>query len=392
MAWFEPYIDAEGIHVPTYDDTLSYIIDQYKKIFGDDVYISEDSPDYQMISIFAKLLSDYSTLAVDCYNNRDPNYAYGNSLDLIVQLAGINRRVATYSEVTLKVTGEEGTVIAAGSKVIDKSGYIWSTEEDATIPAAGYTDVPASCDTPGAVEALAGTIIGIYTPLPGWTAVTNQSPATVGKNTESDSELRDRFFASHSYTPNGVADSLIAGLRSVSGVEYVALKVNDTNGTVDSMPPHSFCALVQGGDADEIAEAIYKHKATGVGTYGTTQKTVVDEYGGSHTVKFTRPTEKTVSVSVTIVNLGGYTEESAPEIDLIIKNALMADINSLGIGKDWVVTTGYKDIYSAFGNDLPFSISSISATKQGGSSTTSTVSALYYEILNTDASHITIST
>lgn len=392
MAWFEPYIDAEGIHVPSYDDTLAYLIDQYKSIFGTDVYLEPETPDYQMLSVFAKCMTDYSALAVDCYNARDPNYASGNSLDLVVQLAGINRRVATHSTVVLKLTGAEGTVVPAWSKAIDKSGNVWSTTEPLTIPAAGYGSANASCDTAGAIEALAGTIIGIYTPIPGWTAVTNLLPATTGKDRESDSTLRERFFASHSASVNGVSDALITGLRAVSGVEYVSLVVNNSGETVDSVPAHSIYSIVKGGDADEVAEAIYKYKSPGVGTYGTTQKTVTDEYGNSHTVKFSRPTEKLVSVAITIVNLGGYTEGSAAEIDQAIKQAILSDINSLGIGKNWVVTTGFRDIYTAFGSDLPFSVSSISATKQGGSATTTTVSCGLSEILYTDADHITIST
>ena len=392
MAWFEPYIDAEGIHVPTYDDTLSYLLERYRAIFGEDVYLGTETPDYQMLSVFAKCLTEFTGLSIDCYNARDPNYAAGNSLDLVVQLAGINRRVATPSEVVLKVSGDEGTVIAAGSKAVDKDGYVWSTKETVTIPVEGYCDVEAECDTAGSVMALADTITGIYTPIPGWFEVTNELPATVGKDRESDSALRERFFESHSASVNGVTDALITGLRSVSGVEYVSLVVNDTGSTVNSIPGHSICALVQGGDDDEIADTIYKYKATGVGTYGTTQKTVTDEYGMTHTVKFTRPTEKRVSVTVTVVNLGGYTEESAAEIDEIIKQAILSDINGLGIGKDWVVTTGFRDIYTAFGNNLPFSVTSITAQKEGGSSTTSTVDCEYYEILYADAEHITITT
>ena len=91
MAYFEPYIDAEGVHIPTYDDVLGYLIERYRAIFGSDVYLGEETPDYQMLSVFAKCLDDNSAMIVEAYNARNPLYASGNSLDTIVELAGIIR-------------------------------------------------------------------------------------------------------------------------------------------------------------------------------------------------------------------------------------------------------------------------------------------------------------
>ena len=101
MAYFEPSIDAEGIHIPTYDDIMEYLIAQYKAIFGDDVYIKEDTKDYQLLSVFAKCMDDYAALVVDSYNARNPNYATGDSLDLLLPLVSMRRREATPSKVVL---------------------------------------------------------------------------------------------------------------------------------------------------------------------------------------------------------------------------------------------------------------------------------------------------
>ena len=156
MAYFEPYIDAEGIHIATYDDVRDYLIEQYKSIFGSDVYIGQETPDYQMISVFAKCIDDYSALAVDAYNARNPFYAAGNSLDILVELAGIIRRPATYSTAVLTLTGESGTAIDAGKKAIDVSGNLWTIDAGVTIPEAGSVTANATCDTPGAVIAPIG--------------------------------------------------------------------------------------------------------------------------------------------------------------------------------------------------------------------------------------------
>ena len=53
MAYFAPYIDTTGIHLPTYRDIQEDLINEMKSIYGDDIYIAEDAQDYQLISAFS---------------------------------------------------------------------------------------------------------------------------------------------------------------------------------------------------------------------------------------------------------------------------------------------------------------------------------------------------
>ena len=81
MAYFSPYIDQTGMHVPTYADIRDELISMMKQIFGQDIYIDVDSQDYQQISIFAKKIYDTNSLALLTYNNRTANTAIGVGLD-----------------------------------------------------------------------------------------------------------------------------------------------------------------------------------------------------------------------------------------------------------------------------------------------------------------------
>ena len=49
MAYFPPTIDASGIKIPSYQDVLDYFVEKTKSIYGDDIYLSEDSQDYQLL-------------------------------------------------------------------------------------------------------------------------------------------------------------------------------------------------------------------------------------------------------------------------------------------------------------------------------------------------------
>ena len=171
MAYFTPYIDATGMHIPKYEDIRDNLIDQMKQIFGTDIYIDEDSQDYQQISIFARKIYDVNALALLVYNNRTPTTAIGIGLDSICAIAGIQRKPATYSTVQLTITGDAGTVITNGQAT--DGTYIWNLPETVTIPDNGVITVEATCNIAGNISASSNSITMISTPTFGWLSVTN---------------------------------------------------------------------------------------------------------------------------------------------------------------------------------------------------------------------------
>ena len=84
MAYFAPMIDAAGIHMPTYEDRLQDLVSAYRSIFGQEAELSPEVPDYQLLSVFAKALDDTSALVLSAYNSRNPMYASGQALDLLL--------------------------------------------------------------------------------------------------------------------------------------------------------------------------------------------------------------------------------------------------------------------------------------------------------------------
>lgn len=91
MAYFTPYIDGTGLHMPTYEDRLADLVSAYRSIFGIDAELSESVPDYQLLSVFAKALDDTSALVLQAYTSRNPLYASGQALDLLLPLYGLAR-------------------------------------------------------------------------------------------------------------------------------------------------------------------------------------------------------------------------------------------------------------------------------------------------------------
>ena len=91
MSYFAPYIDASGIHMPTYEDRLSELCSSYRSVFGQEAELSPAVPDYQLLSVFAKALDDTSALVVSAYNSRNPACASGQALDLLLPQYGLAR-------------------------------------------------------------------------------------------------------------------------------------------------------------------------------------------------------------------------------------------------------------------------------------------------------------
>lgn len=91
MAYFQPYLNGSGIHMPTYEERLAYLSGEYRTIFGEEAELSAAVPDYQMLSVLSKSLDDVSALALQAYNARNPFYAAGSQLDLLLPLYGIAR-------------------------------------------------------------------------------------------------------------------------------------------------------------------------------------------------------------------------------------------------------------------------------------------------------------
>lgn len=317
MAYFSPYIDGTGMHIPLYQEIVDKLVEDMKQIFGDDIYLEADSQDYQQISIFARMIYDSYNLALLAYNNRTPKDAIGIGLDNIVALAGIQRKPATASTVVLTITGVDGTKISNG-EVSDDNGNYWELPDEVIIPSNGIIDVTATSKEKGKVSALPNTITNINTPVYGWLSVTNKQASSAGIDVENDFELRGRFSLSVLGPSSSIFESLQESLAAIPGVTRVRGYENDTSatstGTVPpnvpaGIPPHTISFVVEGGNDVDVATELYMKKTPGCGTFGTTTVKLQSVTGNVLAVNFYRPQYTNVKVKITIKQLDGYTSD-----------------------------------------------------------------------------------
>lgn len=180
----------------------------------------------------------------------------------------------------------------------------------------------------------AGTLTTIVTPFSGLTAVLNTQDATLGQNVESDNAYRLRMTQQLQVAGAGTLEAIRARLLKVSGVTAVIVfeNVNDID-DVAGRPPHSFEAVVQGGDTPTVAETIWEAKPAGIETFGNTSQTITDSQGQTHDIEFSRPTLVPVYIIANITVDANY-----PATGDATVQSLLADYgNSLGIGQELIV-------------------------------------------------------
>lgn len=186
-----PVIDESGITAPTYDQVLLYLKDKYRSIYGNDVYLENDSLDGQFLGILSLVISDVNAVCVKTYNSFNPKTANTDALTRNVKINGIARSLATYSTVDVTITGLSGTLIRAGI-VADKNNNKWILPLNITIPPSGFITVSATAEKAGAILASANTIKTILTPTRGWQGVNNQNSSSIGQDAETNAKLRQR--------------------------------------------------------------------------------------------------------------------------------------------------------------------------------------------------------
>lgn len=142
-------------------------------------------------------------------------------------------------------------------------------------------------------------------------ADTNGLEFTIGRERESDSELRNR--AQDAVTGGGDAthDAIVAELiNNVSGVTSVTVfenKTDNDNTGSGGLPPHSFEAVVFGGDDDDVANSIFDTKAVTARDYGGANGTAVtvsvtsEVSGQTRDITFSRPTQIDIDMTIDVV-------------------------------------------------------------------------------------------
>lgn len=321
-------IDANGLTIKTRDEIAQYLINGdaetagLKAIFGDDINTDSNTPDGQMIGIFAQAARDNLEVAAQVNAGMDPDLAVGSILDQRCAINGVFRIGATFTRVMVTITVSK-TVALVGLDtsetdvytIADSSGARYLLVEGDTFTSGSHT-VEFRAEVAGYNDPQPNTITSPQTIISGVTSVTNAAVAfVVGQNMESDESLRGRRSRSVSLPSAGFLSSMISGLLNTPDVTDAAVYENTTNSEDgDGIPAHGIWCIVDGGTDQDVGEMIYKKRNAGVPMLGDVEVAIEQVNGLQALVYFDRSAAEELYIALTISTIYGG---AAPDADNI---------------------------------------------------------------------------
>lgn len=331
MTTVGPTLDSTGLSIPDYADVLTELKSTYLSIYGADTDLDPNTQDGQFLAIFAQAVSDCNNATQDTFNAFSLNSAQGAGLSSIVKLVGVRRAKTGSSTDTLTVVGTANTTITNGQVGDNQNqGTIWNLPPTVNIPNSGTINVQITNAAPGSVTFAPGGITQILTPQLGWQSATNIGPAVAGPPVQTDAALRQVATNSVGGPASTILAAIYAAVANVANVTRFFIYENDTDvNDANGQGPHSIYAVIQGGAAQDIVNAIGRTKSPGTTTLGTSQGTYIDPSGVPDLIKYYQLTLVTVTVIVNVAKLPGYTVT----VGGLIAQAVAGYLSGLNIGQ-----------------------------------------------------------
>lgn len=329
-------IDENGITVNTYDETVDFLETGMRSAYGDEINTDSNTPDGQLINIFAQAVTDLLDLVVQVYNSFDPDNALGTVLDLRCSINGIQRSGGTFTIQPIVVTTDRAVYLPGLDDAYldtDGTGFTISDDQDnefilldsINIVSSGTTLLDFRAKNDGEVLTVPDTITTIKTITLGVTEVNNPGTyTTLGLNQESDYDFRLRRQQSVSLASQGYLGPLLAALLNISGVTYAKVYENNS-GAIDGdgIPAHAIWPIVEGGEDSDIAWAIYTKRNAGCGMKGDVTVDVTQPDLSMFEIKFDRTSTEDLYVHFDATSIDGITTVGTT----LIANELAEEVN-----------------------------------------------------------------
>ncbi|WP_257824363.1 baseplate J/gp47 family protein [Aggregatibacter actinomycetemcomitans] len=328
-----------GIQIERLSDIITRFEEGFLQIYGQNIDLSPDTPDGQMVGLLSQIKMDIEELAENVYRQLDPEVATGAWLEQRVAYAGLMRRAASYSYLrSVVLTGEPLTQLYAGIVVSDPHKVRWVLNANVQLDSNGSARADFRSEELGAFNLAKNTNLTIETVTLGLNAATTLENAEIGLEEETDQQLRERFFTSRTKNAQNSADAIQSKIAALPDVKQVKVLENNTKQRdKNGVEPHSLNVIVDGGEDNQIAQVIYENKGAGVGLQGGTETTLTIN-NERRTLRFDRVVQVDVQVSMRCVRYEDFTEVDKEEIKRLLS------IQKFEIGQNLSLSRLYSPI------------------------------------------------
>jgi uncharacterized phage protein gp47/JayE len=318
-------LDATGLTIDTIQEIITQLEDGYKLIYGNDIIIDSNTPDGQLINLYAQSVRDLLEVIQQINSGFDIEQAIGVVLDQRVSLLGIQRQGATFTQQQVQITVNNAVTLegldadannpdGTGYTVIDDTGTEFILLDTFNAPSAGVYNLTFRAKDLGSITTIPNTITNPVTIILEVTDINNPTGALeIGLDGELDVTLRLRATQSTANRAKGFIDSLTGNLLNIDGVTDARVFENYTDVIdVDGIPAHGIWAIVEGGANTDIADTIYFTKNAGCDMKGAIAIDITTVNGSIFTILFDRPASKELYIRFDIQKLNptqGFDED-----------------------------------------------------------------------------------
>lgn len=303
-----------GVVAPESTAIRDGVLADENQAFGGDLdIVTPSTPQAYLADNLTANIRDSNAAIAYMISQVDPATSEGRMQDGIGRIYFLDRNGATSSVVVALCTGQPGVTLPEGSLAQDDDNNLWQSTGSAVFSGGGTASVQFACLNTGPITLGIGALTQIAQLVPGWDAITNLGPATAGSNVETRAAFERRRQESVARNAHGTPAAIRSAVWGVGGVIDVFAYDNFTNvvlpygATSYPIAPHSIYVAVIGGDADEVAAAIWSRKDNGCDMNGNTTVIVQDTNGYSYpypeyTIKFEIPAALPILFSVQLAN------------------------------------------------------------------------------------------
>lgn len=303
---------SNGLTVATNPELVTQLENDFKAIYGNDINIEQNSPDGQLINIFAQGGTDVRELISQLYTSFDPDMASGRILDQRCAINNVFRKGGTFTEVDITIVTDRTVSLdgvdanyndpeATGYTIQDDAGNQFVLATSQTLVSGTNSGIRFRAKEVGAVETIANTITTPVTVVLGVISVNNPAKGTTGIDEETDAQLKIRRRKSLSIGASGYLNGLEAALSQLDGVTGAKVYENyEDTIDPDGIPPHCIWCVVDGGSSADIADTIFKKRSAGCDMYGSLSYTIITPSGRNFVAKWSNSTPQTLYIKFNI--------------------------------------------------------------------------------------------
>lgn len=340
------YIENTGVIVPDTSTLLLQVISEFQGAYGTGLSMDASTPQGVLGTAEtiarANLVQNNAKLA----NQINPNQSGGIFLDAICAMTGLTREPDTYTVVEgVILAGVQGSPIAAGTTfrtaALDQFALNSAVELDPITGTAVGTMTalvagPVPCGTG------AGGIVGIVSDVLGLETVSTPQGAVITLGTAQQPDellraLRRKTLALQSVALNESIVSHVNVLPGVVGCQFLE-NYESTAQTISGIPlkANSIWLCIDGGNANDIGQALLANKSGGCNWNGAQSVTVTETASGqAYTVNYDVPTLEPIVVQVTC-KAGSYVGDPQTDVPQAVLDFAAGNVDgyeSLSVGQ-----------------------------------------------------------